>query len=56
MRRLETLEEDFEEYLFDNKTDEQRKWTDEQWDEYVQQEIHKYDPLWQKCIILYVDN
>lgn len=48
-------EEDFEEYLFDNRTDEQTKWTEEQWDEYVQQEFHKCTH-WEKCIILYVDN
>ena len=48
-------EEDFEEYLWDNRTDEEMKWTEEQWDEYVQQEFHKCTH-WEKCIILYVDN
>lgn len=52
----EDVEEAIEEYLWDNRTDEQMKWTEDRWDEYVQQEINKYAPLWQKCIILYADN
>ena len=48
-------EADFEKYLFGERTDEQKKWTEEQWNEYVQQEFHKCTH-WEKCIILYVDN
>ena len=50
------VEDAIEDYLWNNRTDEQKKWTEAQWDEYVKQEIHKYDPLWEKCIILWVNN
>lgn len=52
----EYVEEKIAEYLFDNRTFEQTNWTDERWEEYVERIIRKYDPLWQKCIILHVDN
>ena len=52
----ETVEERIADYLYDRDRAKAETMTDEEWDNYVEQEIHKYDPLWQKCIILYVDN
>ena len=51
----EFFADDVYDYYY-NKRDEHFDETDQEFEDYIEKQIKKYDPYWKKCIIIYADN
>lgn len=47
---------EFEERLVDKLDEEYPKLSSEEFDDLLKKRLNEYEPYWEKCIILYVDN
>lgn len=47
---------EFEERLSDSLAEEHPELSDDEFDELLKMRIDEFEPYWEKCIILYVDN
>lgn len=51
-----TDRDELEEYIIDILSDEYPDVSDEEFDAIVRKEVEKYEPYWQKAIMIYADN